>query len=839
MISLKSSRVRASVLVTLSLSAIPVSAQSAEVEAADGAIEARTQATAEVEAVVVTARRVEERQQDVPISMTVFSQEELVNRNIFSSKDLAAFTPSMTVSTRYGSDTPSFTIRGFSQEVRTTASVATYFADVVGPRGGASAPGGDGVGIGSYFDLHNVQVLKGPQGTLFGRNTTGGAVLLVPRKPTQEFESYVEASSGNLDMRRFQGVVNIPLGETVRVRAGVDWQERDGFLRNVSGIGPDRMADVDYFAARVSMVADLTPTVENYTIASYSDSSNRGLTPKVTTCFPNVATYGQLSCDQVAREAGQGFWSVSNSMADPRTRVEQSQLINTTTWKANDHLTVKNIASYAELTSSVRIDAFGTDWIIPPVLAGRPTGIYNGTHLTFTTFSPVPTTDRTNDQYTVSEEFQLQGSSADERLVWQGGVYFEQSKPMGDTGVQNASSIPCTDLANFLCTDVLGILANTQGRVGSVSRSVTRTNYRDVAAYTQASYELTEQLKLTAGFRYTWDKVWGSAFKQVIRFPQPNSPVLYCNDPSLGFPTGPLGNNFSNGLPLSQLDTACLRNDTKSTQAPTWLLGLDYKPIEDVLLYAKSARGYRQGNIAPLSADGYNSYDAEKLDTYEIGAKVSWHGRLPGSFNMAGFYNDFRDQQLSVGFRSSTNAAPVTVGIVNAGKSRIAGIEADATISPVDGLQLNVGYAYLDSKLEEYTPPELNPMSPYDTVDPAVTGRELPFAIREKWVVGANYTLPLPESVGQIDFGGTYTKQSSYLIAYTANGGMPGHELLSFNLNWSGIAGSLVDASLFLTNATNEEYFVHVSDQASRGFVAHNLGEPRMYGVRLRYSFGP
>src|SRR6266702_6885852 len=138
--------------------------------------------------VIVPARRMDERLQDVPISIIVLNQQEIQNRNIVNATDLSAYVPSLSTNTNFGSENSSFAIRGFVQDIGTAPSVGVYFADVVAPRGASNGiPIGDGAGPGSFFDLQNVQVLNGPQGTLFGRNTTGGAVLLVPQKPTSEF----------------------------------------------------------------------------------------------------------------------------------------------------------------------------------------------------------------------------------------------------------------------------------------------------------------------------------------------------------------------------------------------------------------------------------------------------------------------------------------------------------------------------------------------------------------------------------------------------------------------------------------------------------------------------
>src|SRR5262249_48706794 len=147
----------------------------------------------------VTARRVEERVQDVPISISVYTPDQLQKRNVSNLADLARYTPSLAVNSRYGPERGSFVIRGFAQDLNTNPSVGTYFADVIAPRLNANITSGNGVGSGALFDLQNIQVLKGPQGTLFGRNTTGGAILIVPQKPTRDFGGYVEGTVGNYD----------------------------------------------------------------------------------------------------------------------------------------------------------------------------------------------------------------------------------------------------------------------------------------------------------------------------------------------------------------------------------------------------------------------------------------------------------------------------------------------------------------------------------------------------------------------------------------------------------------------------------------------------------------
>ena len=216
-----------------------------------------TQAVA-IDEIIVTARRVEESLQDVPISMTVLTPEQITDRNIVVAADLATYTPSLSVNQRYGAEKSTFAIRGFTQDQSTAPTVGVYFADVVGVRAQGGTTSGNTVGAGAFTDLQNVQVLKGPQGTLFGRNTTGGAVLLVPQKPQDSLGGYVEATGGDYDMRRVQAALNVPMGEAFRMRLAVDSNQRDGYMKNQSGIGPEDYNDVNYDYARLGAEWDIT-----------------------------------------------------------------------------------------------------------------------------------------------------------------------------------------------------------------------------------------------------------------------------------------------------------------------------------------------------------------------------------------------------------------------------------------------------------------------------------------------------------------------------------------------------------------------------------------------------
>jgi iron complex outermembrane receptor protein len=808
--------------------------------------------------IVVTARRSEERLQDVPISITVFSQEQLSNRNVVNANDLATYTPSLSANTNFGTENTTFAIRGFAQDIGTLPSVGTYFAEVVTPRGASNGlPTGDGVLPGSFFDLQNVQVLKGPQGTLFGRNTTGGAVLLVPQKPTDLLEGYIDGSIGNYDMRRVQGVINIPLTETFKVRLSGDRMVRDGYLKNQSGIGDKNFGDVNYLALRLSVVADLTPDLENYLIASYSHSNTNGSMTKLVALVPTQGLAG-IFASQLPQQ-GNGFYNVINPLANSYSKIDQWQVINTTTWRASDTLTVKNIASYAEYKQTINAAQFGLDATIDfAALTGGalPIGTY---HVPFTQISPPPGL-KTADQYTFTNELQIQGKALDNRLNWQVGGYVEISKPLGLSGSQSPFLASCTDQgANFQCNDPVGFLSYLGAvqqvlaaggnpallppiQVGSVNYTVGRTDFHNYGAYAQTTYALTDKLKITGGIRYTWDRQRNSSLRQTYTLAYP---------PAYGpFPSRPGAPNPRCTDPNSIVDGCQLTLRQKSDKA-TWLISLDYNFSPDAMLYAKYARGYRAATIAPNVAAPLNLVGPEKVDSYELGFKSSLHGSVPATLNLAAFYNDFSNQQLQVGFNAVPGSGQAsTAAPVNAGKSEIYGLEAEASVTPVERLILAGSYTYLHTEIKSvpdtllnYSDPNFTLAAPFEKGDPEV------LSPKHKFTVSANYALPLDESIGRISFGAAYTYRTKMLVNYidrenpnpaiAAFSTLPSLGLLNLSFGWDAIAGTPIDLSLFATNVTKRKFYTFAAGLGSRevGFEIANVGEPRIYGLRLRYNF--
>jgi iron complex outermembrane receptor protein len=848
-------------------------------------------AAQESDDIIVTARRIEERLQDVPISITTFNQAQLDDRNVTNAADLVAYTPSLQSNSQFGPNNASFAIRGFLQDNYTAPSVGVYLADALALNAGSSFTAGDGAGPGSFFDLQNVQVLRGPQGTLFGRNTTGGAILLVPQRPTDEFEGYLEGSVGNYEMQRIQGVLNIPMGDQARLRLGVDRMTREGFLDNIPvegadfdgdgtidparRIGPEHFNDVDYIAGRLSFVVDLTPNLENYSIVTYARSDTNGFTQTQTDCRPDAqATFasigvtiptGQMACAQLERiQAADNFYAVENGAYGPRNIVDQWQFINTTTWDLTDNLTVKNIFSYGEIKMVNRQAVFGNFWIVPaydpltnntndhddrfagglevgPTYAGTPMSPFNAmsTNLPF------------SRQNTLTEELQFQGTGLDQRLTWQAGIYYSQSDPLQQrVGTGQFNFGQCTDITFDPDTGIpdVSTCALPYGFISAVTTETRRADYTDRAVYAQASYDVTDRLTATIGLRYTEDESHALSQRFAYSFYDFPSAFGLGNDNALRDPTlGSIGCGQDNGvLPAfsggdptivsAYADANCTNFIEQNSSATTGLIDLEYRPTDNLMIYGKYSRGYRTGLVNPRGVPPIDQFSQETVDSYEVGLKASWRGAMPGMFNVSAFTNAFEDQQLNISFVNTSGG--IDGGICSCGTSEISGVELDGAIALTDRFRLSGALGYLTTELTEFRETELP--AGYTPIPGQGVGFPLPLSPEWSGNFTASYALPAPESLGEMTIAATYSYVDDFITRATAHAGVDSHHTVDLNFNWDHVAGGPVDLSVFGTNVTDEEYYTYSNDlyDTDYGFTSAVQGIPRMYGVRLRYGFG-
>lgn len=736
-----------------------------------------------VEEVVVTARRREERLADVPVSVTALSAEALDEQRILTEADLQAATPGLSVRQTSSSNQTNFAIRGQSLDAFSFASpaVLTYFNEF----------NAQGVSASSFFDLESIQVLKGPQGTLFGRNATGGAVLLQPRKPELgETGGYLRASYGNFEDTLAEGAVNLPLGESVALRIGGQYQKRDGYQRNV--LLDEEQASLDNLTLRGSVRFTAGSGLDNVTTAQYGryqgnsagtrlysaydvNETRPGGVTTLSPAIPSATLYGDNPAVRNSRipELGfsglfdfeedlksKDFYDIYNNQ-DGRHRAEQDLVTNVTTWQLNDTLVLKNVAGYNNVESRDRTDIDGTPYV--PLDIGHAG-------------------DNTSEGYTyedrqASEEIQLSGNLSD-RLDFIAGLYYLYA--------YSAQTIPLAVAPDLISGPL------------SVFRRTYETRNNSTAVYAQGTYSITDDLKLTVGGRYTWE---------IGKF-----------NPRAGDANALLG------------VTAAERKDDR----PSWTISLDYKVTPDLLFYVAHRGSWRTGGFNGTAADfnpdgsvkGVNQFEPETTYDFEVGAKFS--GELvgmPASANLAIY-----DQYVEDVIRAIYIGVSAVSG--NVKEARITGAEFDVSLEPVSWLQLGANVAYTDAR---YT-------------DPAgsVVGQNFPFgpfADAPKWQGSVYFRTEHDLSVGQLVMRGDYYAQSSFFYTNAAGSILPDTELPSYDLvggrvELNEIAGSNISAAAYIRNAMDEEYYVGgFGLGAVIGINSALPGTPRLYGLEIRAKF--
>ena len=413
-----------------------------------------------IEEVVVTARRREENIQTVPIAISALSQEELTRANVNSLQDLQHLVPSLET-TGYGMSQV-VTLRGQGVNGLTgLPAVVPYLNEIPLP----STPAGQSIsGAGLYYDLENVQVLKGPQGTLFGRNTTGGAILFQPKRPGNAFESHVQVGYGNHDNREFDAALNVPVvPDVLLVRVAASGQKRDGYTRSLGdplhANGRD-LGDIEGAAQRLSIRFKPTAAIQNDLVVDHSHYESNGEAELLTQVNPNGLTNAIFP--QAALLTQQQALGVRTQVPTSGVALQDSKLFSVADVleiRASDNVTFRNIAGYLRYKKNAVDDRDGTILPILDIVRDPARAV----------------------QYT--EEAQIQGESLGSKLTWiAGGFYLLDT--LGDF-----------DESRFT---VFG------GSLGSSSRN----EYESIAGYAQATYDLSsllDALKVTGGLRYTWD----------------------------------------------------------------------------------------------------------------------------------------------------------------------------------------------------------------------------------------------------------------------------------------------------------------------------------------------
>ncbi len=773
--------------------------------------------SAQLEEVVVTARRNEESAQTVPIAISAISGEALANNRIENGVSLQKLVPALTIYSQTR-DEETFSIRGLSGSGASAQgqapSVTTYFAQV-------PLPTGDGGGPGRYFDLQNVQVLKGPQGTLFGRNSTGGAVLFEPQRPTNNLEGYVQGQLGNYNDQEFEGAINLPIVDNLlTTRLSLKTARRDGFTKNVTL--DQELDDRDYQSVRLSVLFTPTDSFENLFVFDYFKSNTRGgssflagpinashIVAPPSTQLPlpikigGAATLGELGAAAAANDlAAEGaifgaaiadggaiaFFPIADvnaayaqqaALGKRKVQSDVSNLDKIEAWGASDAasytisdgLTLKNILGYRRYQQVLRYDLDG---------------------------SALPLLDQTDEHgptasiEQISDELQLQGSSFNEKLDWTVGA-FGLTVRTPDTQMEQ--------LTGF----------------GSPTQQTTDTKGTSRSLYGQATYDLgdlVDGLKFTAGYRYTKDH----RELRETSFTNGNC-ELPAGDPNVNF-------------------AACNFDEAKNFGSGSYTVGLDYQLTPDALVYLATRKGYRSGGLNTGGAQvGESAYGPEHVTDIEAGVKADWHfdNGMSARTNVAIYRTKRNDAQVSESFTEATPSGDVQDInlIVNQADATIKGLEFDGELAFTQGVELTASYAYTDAVYDKY----------FD-IPSQQTLKDMPypFAPRDKLNLGARYHLPLSAEVGDVSAQVNWSHSSMIHFGVVPDpyANQSAYSTVDAFIYWNKVLNSGFDASLFCTNLTDKVYKIGgVPIYDAVGFTSVIYSEPRMFGMTVKYKFGP
>ncbi len=725
---------------------------------------AKAEAGGALEEIVVTAQRRSESQARVPVSVTALGADALQRQAVLTESDLPASVPGLVVRATTNSNQLNYSIRGQTVDAFTGSqpAVLPYFNEVQVSSTNAS----------SFYDLESIQVLKGPQGTLFGRNATGGAVLLTSAKPTNGFSGFFNVSGGNYNFRWVQGALNLPLVEDrVLLRVAGDIQSRHGFVTNL--FDGSRLGDVDKNSARVSLLIRPLDNLTNTTVADYSYSGGSNVPMSVYSAYapgatnngyplfstasvlfgpildvavqfpgawaaylaahPNVPAGGLV--DYVAQQRARGPYVVS--LNDVGRHQSRNLVVSNITTLDVGNLQVKNVLGYTRFTSYDSTDLDGTPYTIEGM---NPDAFTKSSHQ-------------------VSEELQLSGKTLQDKLTYIGGLYYSKAEN-GDI----------TDVYFF---DVSPIIPATQARFASDIHNKT------TAGYLHLTYDLSgtgvEGLSVSAGARYTTDKL-----TQYIL-------------PTARFYNLP-------GLPNQKED---------KFNKVSWQFGIQDQLNQNLLLYAVARRSFRSGGFNPFAPQvpgtaevGGNAFRPEIATDVELGMKFQGLlGSVPARLNLAVYDGKIDDVQRSIYIPTPQGIASLTVNIPQA---KVRGAEFEGQVTPVSWLDLGVSVAYTHAKFTKNSATVFGQTQVYG-----------PFADTPKFAgsIFVQTNTPLPNGTGNFTFRGEAFRQGmSYFGSQndsTVPGtDIPGYTLANFRIGLEEIAGTHWSVSANIKNAFDKTYFV-------------------------------
>jgi iron complex outermembrane recepter protein len=805
--------------------------------------------------IIVTARKFEENLQTTPVAVTALSAETIEAQSANNIGDSAQFIPNVSfnqgAATSGGAMNAEIYIRGVGQSdflITVDPGVGLYVDGVYFARATGN--------VLDLLDIERLEVLRGPQGTLFGKNTIGGAFNFVSKKPNfNEIEGYGKATTGRFNRIDVQAVANLPLSDNAAIRISGITKNRDGFTKRV--VAGDTQGDEDSLAGRAQLLWQPTDALSIDIAVDGTRKREQGANTTVFFVSPVYQVCGAvngvggtpyLACpDGSAGTPAQnllGLWAgfTGNALPTPNRNTPftnsgtGSNLSNLDNWGVSGTLTydlenvsIKSITAYRDLKAR-----FGRDG------DNGPTSYIDTQQVT------------KQDQF--SQEFQFTGQALDDRLNWLVGLFYFKEEATDDNVVRLAPGLyqalenlpgqfagpgnpllPCPAplsagpnafpviLQSFGCM-------NNPANIGFDLDFLpfTEISTKSYAAFTQMSYKITEALSVTLGLRYTKEKKRNgilqvraqSGFRVIgVGGERVTYPGLFSGFDANGAPI-PIPDGFR-CVPRDVCDPVQVKN-SYDDWSPR--VGLDYKINDDFFVYALVSKGFKAGgfNGRPTDEGGVSSFDPETLWSYEVGLKSEFLDNRV-RLNVAGFYNDYKDIQLTSIEANSANQ--LIVAVRNAGKAEMYGVEAEMTALLAEGFRVNGSVGYLHNKFKEV---------------PVTLPITIQLQKAPEWTAsfGAQYEV-FYEGVGKFLLRGDMNYRSSY---FTDTNNTPeikqgGYALVNARLAWTS-ENDMFEIAVFGTNLTDKRYIVTANSSLdSFGTAEGVVGRPREWGLSGTIKF--
>lgn len=822
-----------------------------------------------LEEIVVTANKREENLQQAPLAISAVSSEQLELRGLSEVKDLSAIAPNVSIVGGTTNATAAVvSIRGIPSPADETqgydSPIGLYQDGVYLARSSAASF--------EVADIERVEVLRGPQGTLFGRNTTGGAINFITKKPDNEASLKLKLGAGNYGQMLGRFVLNSGDLGGARMSLGYLRRERNGIVDNLLEPKDSRdpgSAKVD--SARWAVEIDLADNITAYNVLDWTQITGQPHFQQLAEVGmgvfrPNISYQGNTFAQVNPANVG-GYLAQSSILeagcSKTVTRTRLSQICNESDGLSTDRIwgnmfrieaeadgaTLRTTTAYRSWKNNIRgsdLDGLGSLrgalFNIGPTntLNGFPAAILSGNPLTgsglglpagtaaFLSSQAIPqitqslfTATNARQQHQWSQEIELV-SNGDGPLQWVvGGFFFRESGK--ERNVQSFGFVLDTNQAVYNSTNFGGLAPLIQANNPARFRIIPQASILDYkadgtskAVYGQASYRPGGEegaLGVTLGLRYSWDE------KEVLRRQNGATPYTSGTDKSVNY-------------------------GKKKFSAPTGHLTIDYRANEDINLYARAARGYRSGGFNLRQATTpllpLTPFNEETMDSFELGAKTEIGGRI--RLNAAIFHNIYKDQLVTVPVPIVGTGSFGTI-TVNAGKTNYTGLELEGQFKVTDNFSIDGNFGYIDIKVKNF------PGADITNTPRNIAGllRGSGYAPKYTAAIAGNVVVPLSgdsKLTGRLGYNYTakYQMFANTLTApfsETTDGDARG--LVDGQIRIDGIklggSGNGFGLTFWGKNLTNEKYVTRSVDFGQLGFAGVIFGDPRTYGMTLDIEF--